>query len=168
MRILRQLNTSNENRGIIVIGTLRTATTPLRLVILAALAVVLSASAVWLTPATRASATPICTDFGAFVAATDGAVVFVPSTSSFDSGCFLAQGDNSDAVWALQMALKYCYGQNIATDSDFGPRPRAALVNVQNRLHIKADGGYGSQTRHAMSFVRADQPTSGNCHSFGF
>jgi hypothetical protein len=85
-----------------------------------------------------------------------GGINWMPAAANNSTICFLAQGDVSGAVWALQRALKVCYGQNIATDSQFGPKTKQALINVQNQLHISADGGYGKETRTFMKFSRAD------------
>ncbi|MBQ1072487.1 peptidoglycan-binding protein [Micromonospora sp. C31] len=78
--------------------------------------------------------------------------VALPSTGSTASStsCGMAQGANSSAVLLLQRSLKYCYGKNIATDQDFGPATKSALISAQQTEGITADGVYGPQTRDAL------------------
>lgn len=78
--------------------------------------------------------------------------------------CLSRQGDAGSGVSALQRAMKACYGQNIATDGQFGPATRNALLNVQRRLGVTADGIYGPETGNRMYF-----PTnySGGCNYKG-
>src|SRR4051812_1372038 len=78
---------------------------------------------------------------------------FVPISGGGSTACFLAQGDNSSAVLALQNAMRTCYFQGITVDGDFGPNTKQALINVQHQLGIKADGVYGVQTRASMKFT---------------
>lgn len=112
----------------------------------------LAATGIVIAPTSVAYASPICTTY-AHVPVPAGYYLMLPVTSSGSADCFLAQGDFSDAVWMLQSTLVACYGQNIATDHDFGPNTKAALAYVQGHvLHVNADGVYGSQTRNAMSF----------------
>ncbi|MBP2327455.1 peptidoglycan hydrolase-like protein with peptidoglycan-binding domain [Kibdelosporangium banguiense] len=79
----------------------------------------------------------------------------MPSTSSGETNCWMLRGNYSWGVWALQMALVNCYGQYVGPngpDSDFGGNTFNALVNVQKAHGIKADGGYGRQTRSVLKF----------------
>ncbi|MEU6324183.1 peptidoglycan-binding domain-containing protein [Streptomyces sp. NPDC047009] len=92
---------------------------------------------------------PICT---ADVEATgvSGLWLEVPGTSSGSSSCYLAPGDYSDAVSALQFSMVRCYGKSIAVDGDFGPATRNALLSVQRTIGAAQDGVYGTETRGKM------------------
>lgn len=68
----------------------------------------------------------------------------------------MAQGAYSEAVFRLQVALKYCYGANIATDSHFGPATKSALISAQKRENIAADGIYGTETRNNLDWFNGD------------
>ncbi|MFE4172138.1 peptidoglycan-binding protein [Streptomyces sp. NPDC056909] len=122
------------------------------------------------TPAAAvAAATPQCVKAIDRLDDGPGGANWMPAASNNSTICYLSQGSVSQAVWALQRALKICYGQNIVVDSDFGPNTKAALVNVQRSLRISADGVYGVQTRTAMKFSRAglSEPDASNpiyCH----
>lgn len=77
--------------------------------------------------------------------------------------CYLFKGDGpDDGVRSLQRAINACYidrgyisRARLVVDGEFGTNTKAALVAVQNYLHINADGGYGPQTHNAMSFPGA-------------
>lgn len=92
-----------------------------------------------------------------------GPVYFAPIAQGGSATCFLAQGDNSTAVIALQNAMRVCYFQPVAVDGDFGPQTKRALINVQRQLGITADGVYGPQTRISMKFVRSDAQIAQSC-----
>ena len=70
--------------------------------------------------------------------------------------CQLAQGNNSDAVKALQMQMNLCYRGTIAAqlkvDGDFGSKTKAALRAVQRAAKADDDGIYGPETRSKMKF----------------
>jgi peptidoglycan hydrolase-like protein with peptidoglycan-binding domain len=66
--------------------------------------------------------------------------------------CLSRQGDAGSGVNALQGALKFCYGKNIAIDGQFGPATRSALVQVQSSIGTTADGIYGPDTMSRMYF----------------
>jgi hypothetical protein len=105
--------------------------------------------------------TPQCTHAGVEVSAFGP--FSVPVANNGSSSCFMDTGDVSSGVLALQRALKFCWGQNIATDSDYGPQTKQAVRNVQNILGIGVDGVYGPQTRSAMSDLFAD-PNANVCN----
>jgi hypothetical protein len=92
-----------------------------------------------------------------------GPVYLIPIAHSGSSLCFLAQGDTSPAVVALQHAMRVCYFQAVAIDGDFGPHTKQALINLQRQLGITADGVYGPQTRRRMKFVRNDAQIAQSC-----
>ena len=83
--------------------------------------------------------------------AQDGSTVGLPGRNG-STDCFLAQGDVSSAVGALQAGLRLCnLRASIAVDNNFGPQTKAAVVAFQ-RAHppLSVDGIYGNQTRNAM------------------
>jgi Putative peptidoglycan binding domain len=77
-----------------------------------------------------------------------GSVTQVESTATAE--CGLAEGDDDDAVRALQEALVTCNGQDIAVDGEYGPETREAIERVQAANGLVADGTYGPPTRDAM------------------
>ncbi|GIG56945.1 peptidoglycan-binding protein [Longispora fulva] len=77
--------------------------------------------------------------------------------------CNMVQGTHSAAVQKLQYTMNYCYGENLALDSDFGPATKAALIRVQRIAGTPADGQYGPNTRRAMYWV----DTNGYCVQVG-
>jgi len=84
--------------------------------------------------------------------AQDGSTVGLPGRNG-STDCFLAKGDFSDAVGALQAGLRFCnLRASIAVDNDFGPQTKAAVVAFQNAHHppLTVDGIYGNQTRNTM------------------
>lgn len=105
--------------------------------------------------------TPQCTHAGVEVSAFGP--YSVPVANNGSSSCFMDSGDVSSGVRALQRALKFCWGQNISTDSSYGPQTKQAVRNVQGFVGIKVDGVYGPQTRSAMTDFFAD-PNSDVCN----
>ena len=88
---------------------------------------------------------------------TDMYKVSVPTTAAGNRDCRLEQGNVSDAVSTLQSALrsKTCgVSSTIAADGQFGPATKAALIQMQKKLGIGADGIYGTQTANAMIWVQ--------------
>ena len=57
---------------------------------------------------------------------------------------------SNTAVRALQKNLNSCYGYKLATDGVFGGLTESALVSVQKKVGVAADGDYGPKTRDAM------------------
>ncbi|MGI5512969.1 peptidoglycan-binding domain-containing protein [Streptomyces sp. CA-106131] len=112
-------------------------------------------------PPAVASSLPICTK-GTWISE-PVFTIYMPTTSSNSTSCFLARGDVSSAVTALQKSLKICFGKNIAIDGDFGPATESALKSVQSGLGITADGVYGTQSRNSMLFVIAEPNPIGPC-----
>ena len=79
----------------------------------------------------------------------------LPATSGGSSVCWLAQGDISSAVTALQHALILCRHEGapvISADGNFGPATKNALRYEQTADGITADGVYGSQSRTHMGW----------------
>lgn len=71
---------------------------------------------------------------------------------TFSPNCVMAEGAGpNNAVRDLQYSLNRCHGRSLATDGEFGPKTRQALITVQQALRITADGVYGPQTARAMS-----------------
>jgi peptidoglycan hydrolase-like protein with peptidoglycan-binding domain len=102
--------------------------------------------------------TPQCTHAG--VVTGQLGPISVPLASNGSSTCFMESGDVSSGVLALQRALKFCWGQNIATDSDYGSQTKQAVRNLQKMLGISADGVYGPQTHLEMGDIFADPNTN--------
>jgi peptidoglycan hydrolase-like protein with peptidoglycan-binding domain len=122
------------------------------------LATSLGAAALIVVPSAAAHASVAqCTTTRNFPALNrPGATVVLPTTSSGSATCFLAEGDNSSAVSALQRALRACNGYpNLAVDGDFGPNTKNAVLGVQNAPGMTRDGVYGPQTRDHMSWTNA-------------
>jgi peptidoglycan hydrolase-like protein with peptidoglycan-binding domain len=83
---------------------------------------------------------------------------WVPSTANGNTHCWMARGSYSVGVWALQMSLVFCYGQNVGPngpDRDYGGATVQAVKNVQGAYGIRKDGEYGPQTRGVMKFYPA-------------
>jgi len=88
--------------------------------------------------------------------AQDGSTVSLPGRNG-STDCFLAIGDVSRAVGALQTGLKLCnLRANISVDDDFGPQTQAAVRSFQIARGLTVDGVYGNQTRNAMSWPDND------------
>jgi hypothetical protein len=120
-----------------------------------AAACMLGAAAVGVLPATAADATPVCTTVR------DYRHAMMPATDSGSLFCHLQRGNFSLAVGYLQAALKHCYGQNIATDSDFGPATEHALKVAQAVEKIATDGVYGPETARHIWFL--NEARDGSC-----
>ncbi|MEV2239925.1 peptidoglycan-binding domain-containing protein [Micromonospora sp. NPDC049891] len=76
---------------------------------------------------------------------------FVPGNWDLGPNCVMGVGAIGNHVADLQWSLNKCYGKNLATDREFGPKTRDALKQVQSSLKITADGVYGPQTARAMN-----------------
>ncbi|MER6835209.1 peptidoglycan-binding domain-containing protein [Streptomyces cellulosae] len=72
---------------------------------------------------------------------------YVPYAAANMSSCYLGRGMSGSAVTALQKDLISCYGYKPATDGVYGELTESAVVAVQKRVGVKADGDYGSSTR---------------------
>lgn len=66
--------------------------------------------------------------------------------------CVLTEGDEGDAVVALQDALVRCNGQSVPVDGDYGPATAQAVANVQAANGLATDGTFGDATRRAMTW----------------
>ncbi|MFF4811071.1 peptidoglycan-binding protein [Micromonospora chersina] len=87
----------------------------------------------------------------------------IPSTGSTGAStlCSLNPGVvNNAAVKILQESLNACYSNpdwmtpvfepDLVPDGDFGDKTKKALIAVQSYHQIRADGGYGKQTRDSI------------------
>jgi hypothetical protein len=99
-----------------------------------------------------AAATPQCTTAQIQIPPSHGGIE-VPSDWNGNTRCWMARGNYSDGVRAMQHALRVCYGQGIAEDSDYGPRTESALSRVQGMIGAAQDGGYGPETASKMKFA---------------
>lgn len=99
-----------------------------------------------LVPATpAAAATPQCSIIGTYVA------MYVPAASNGSPTCVMGQGAVSAAVAILQATMVRCHGQSLTVDSVFGPKTKAALINVQRNVGAAPDGVYGPETFSKMA-----------------
>jgi peptidoglycan hydrolase-like protein with peptidoglycan-binding domain len=78
---------------------------------------------------------------------------YVPYATGDGSNCWLDWGMSNTAVRALQKNLNSCYGYRLATDGDFGDLTESALISVQKKVGVRADGDYGPNTRDAMAWA---------------
>ncbi|WP_033343203.1 peptidoglycan-binding domain-containing protein [Catenuloplanes japonicus] len=93
----------------------------------------------------------------------------VPSvgSGSWNFDCVLARGANNVGVLALQESLNVCYGQSLATDSDFGPLTEQGVRNAQNILNwedgagLAVDGRFGPKTSSWFRFQVYDHANGG-------
>jgi hypothetical protein len=72
--------------------------------------------------------------------------------------CSLVQGSTGDGVAALQQNINSCYypgviDTKLEEDGQFGRLTKAALVAVQQRHGIEANGQYGPQTARTMYHI---------------
>jgi hypothetical protein len=91
----------------------------------------------------------------------------VPVTSSGSNSCGLAKGNNSQAVWGLQMNLNICYKRSLATDGDFGTNTYNALYYAQGVMGAGKDGQFGPETRSKMQMYFALSGTTALCLKWG-
>ncbi|WP_157172572.1 peptidoglycan-binding domain-containing protein [Nocardia pneumoniae] len=94
----------------------------------------------------------------------NGRVAKLPARGS--DGCTMRQGDSGDAVKALQVALKQCYGHNLSIDGQFGPRTRDALISAQKNAGTAADGIYGPNTFSKIKWPYFAEAVA-TCHPYG-
>jgi hypothetical protein len=123
----------------------------MRRIALAAVAVLVAASGITgmtLVSAVPASAQASCTGYST-LRGTGGNYMLIPTIGNATGrdNCDLGPGNNSNAVVILQDTLNNCYGQNLATDGNYGPLTQEAVEDAQQAVHIPADGVYGPQTR---------------------
>lgn len=115
---------------------------------LAGLATVALGAGLVIATGVPASATPACVNYGGFEV--PGGTAWVPLASGFNTSCHLQRGYANDGVWALQVSMTECYGENLEWDGDFGPATEAALKRTQKKIGVTADGQYGPYTRDRM------------------
>ncbi|MFG2022417.1 peptidoglycan-binding protein [Streptomyces sp. NPDC048825] len=84
---------------------------------------------------------------------------YVPYVTGDGSNCWLDRGMSNTAVRALQKNLNSCYGYGLATDGVFGALTESALISVQRRVGVRADGDYGPNTRDAMVWANYSMET---------
>jgi Putative peptidoglycan binding domain len=87
-----------------------------------------------------------------------GNVAVVESTATAE--CGLSEGDDDEAVRALQEALVTCNGQDVTIDGVYGPETREAVARVQEAHGLVADGVYGPTTRDAMLWPTSTSGTT--------
>ncbi|MEV7343927.1 peptidoglycan-binding domain-containing protein [Streptomyces sp. NPDC093544] len=75
---------------------------------------------------------------------------YIPYATGATPNCWLDRGMSNTAVRALQKNLNSCYGYKLATDGIFGELTESALVSVQKKVGVVADGDYGPNTKNAM------------------
>lgn len=78
---------------------------------------------------------------------------YIPYVTGDWSDCWLDRGMSNTAVRALQKNLNSCYGYKLETDGVFGALTESALISVQKKVGVSADGDYGPNTRDAMSWA---------------
>ncbi len=72
-------------------------------------------------------------------------------------GAALRLGDTGAAVRALQNQLKQC-GYSVAADGVFGAGTEAAVIALQTRNGLNADGVVGTRTQQALAKGAGEQP----------
>ncbi|MFE5338775.1 peptidoglycan-binding protein [Isoptericola sp. NPDC056578] len=95
---------------------------------------------------------------------------YVPYSSSAGTyTCYMNATNKTrgDGVVQLQASMNYCFGQSIAADGVFGNNTRDALVAVQKKIGVTADGRYGPETRNKMKWVSLGNGGS-NDHCFAY
>lgn len=122
-----------------------------------ALAAVAATTASVVMPSSSAmastSTTPQCTKSIVVHDAIFGNPMNVPASSGGSINCWMAKGDVSSGVRALQEALTYCEDFPVSIDSDYGNQTKTAVTNVQKVNFLSSQNGvYGPETRHAMNF----------------
>lgn len=109
-----------------------------------------------LAGATPASAADYACSYGGVIynnATTPTSYWYIPYVGN-TSDCWLDRGMSNTAVRALQKNLNSCYGYSLATDGVFGALTESALISVQRKVGVVADGDYGPKTRDAMVWAK--------------
>lgn len=129
-----------------------------------ALAAVAATAASIVVPGTAAmaSTTPQC------VTITFINNIEFPASSGGSTNCWLAEGDYSSAVFAMQQAFTHCQADpDLADDWDYGTLTKKAVSDFQAGIDritgenlLAVDGVYGPATRSYMSFYI---PLTGGC-----
>jgi peptidoglycan hydrolase-like protein with peptidoglycan-binding domain len=119
------------------------------------------------TPGSASAATPHCNDESYSKSTSGDFNVYLPvyrSGSTVTRICALTEGDTGDGVRSLQEAFVQCYGSSIAVDGQFGAATEIELIIAQGEGGVATDGEYGSNTRKAMKWPRADDnPADREC-----
>ncbi|MDR1186582.1 MAG: peptidoglycan-binding protein [Bifidobacteriaceae bacterium] len=75
------------------------------------------------------------------------------ANTAANRNCLLGQGNQGNAVLALQLAVNYCYGKSTnGIDAIFGPGTKAGLKDVQGIIGTTKDGVYGNNTHNKIKF----------------
>jgi murein L,D-transpeptidase YcbB/YkuD len=89
--------------------------------------------------------------------------------SSENTDCLMNSGATGSGVVALQNTINSCYAPSpyLSVDGDYGPKTKAAVKVVQNKVGTTQDGIYGPKTAAAMRWIGYDE--SGEvCRSLTF
>ncbi|GHA06527.1 hypothetical protein GCM10010303_15220 [Streptomyces purpurascens] len=115
-------------------------------------ALALGAGAVLTSPgAVHAASYPTC-NAKKVVSASGSLFTYQPYyTGTGSRNCEMSQGAQSDAVYALQIAIDTCH-QDISRDGIYGPETRRAVRAVQDAGDVGVDGVYGPETRKVMKW----------------
>ncbi|WP_165986577.1 peptidoglycan-binding protein [Streptomyces sp. YIM 98790] len=111
----------------------------------------MGAGVVLVTPSTAQAAYPTCN--AQKVKYTSGSYfTYQPYyTGTGSRNCVMGYGAQSDGVYALQNAIRFCY-KSISVDGIYGSQTRQAVVDVQTVEKVGVDGVYGPVTRKAMDW----------------
>ncbi len=107
-----------------------------------------------------------------------GVPLVVPASAGGSINCWMAKGDHSAAVTALQQAMNACNEQVLAypgddpyvvyplkVDGQYGSQTFDAVWDVQYAHQISKDGVYGSQTRSNMEWPTTPGWDGASCGS---
>ncbi len=86
------------------------------------------------------------------------------SSASSTCGMSVGQGDE-DAVVVLQDALARCNREDVAVDGEYGSQTAGAVMDVQQRAGITADGEYGPATLQVMRWPATSTSGGTDCIS---
>lgn len=115
----------------------------------------MAATGAVITSAAPASAASSCNSFSTYYPGNNQ--VYNKPTLGLETrntNCMLGVGNQGPAVGVLQDSLRRCYGQGIAYDNIYGPQTRQAVINVQRRIGVAADGVFGPITSGRMTWSR--------------
>jgi peptidoglycan hydrolase-like protein with peptidoglycan-binding domain len=122
----------------------------------AAVVVVVATAGLAVAASPAAASTPQCTMSGSQGSAWGDEII--PVSSGGSNQCWLAKGDISSAVTALQKVLN-CNSQPVLTvDGNFGSHTRTSVINFQTWANgqdrsVSIDGVYGPQTESWLQLL---------------